>query len=205
MMYYYSKVSERKIIHDADCIHTKRIALKNVDTFESLYEAYDQGYHLCRHCSGLYKQFEQEKKKLKKKKKVYGIRYEYFDQYLQVYTQFSEWRILASDNNKQLVLFHKNTKSLNKDQYSPIPGYHDQKIVREKLVDFITYILDHEYSRSVEGGKAEKCAPIKGCKRFKEQQKKLKEKEEKRANREVVNRLWNIFDTLQKQHATTVN
>ena len=59
-MYYYCKNSRKKIIHSIECFHVHKTEIDNIGWFESLPEAYEQGYRLCKHCSPLIKYYKRE-------------------------------------------------------------------------------------------------------------------------------------------------
>ena len=50
-MYYYSKRSRSKIVHQSTCQHIQNVSVEDVGSFENLEDAYAAGYRLCRHCS----------------------------------------------------------------------------------------------------------------------------------------------------------
>ena len=59
-MYYYCKNSRKKIIHSIECFHVHHTEIDNIGWFESLPEAYEQGYRLCKHCNPLIKHYKRE-------------------------------------------------------------------------------------------------------------------------------------------------
>lgn len=54
-MYYYSKRSRSKIVHQSTCQHIQNVSVEDVGSFENLEDAYAAGYRLCRHCSPIAK------------------------------------------------------------------------------------------------------------------------------------------------------
>ena len=47
-MYYYSKRSRSKIVHQSTCQHIQNVSVEDVGSFENLEDAYAAGYRLCR-------------------------------------------------------------------------------------------------------------------------------------------------------------
>ena len=59
-MYYYSKRSRSKIVHQSTCQHIQNVSVEDVGSFENLEDAYAAGYRLCRHCSPIAKLYRKE-------------------------------------------------------------------------------------------------------------------------------------------------
>ena len=45
-MYYYSKRSRSKIVHQSTCQHIQNVSVEDVGSFENLEDAYAAGYRL---------------------------------------------------------------------------------------------------------------------------------------------------------------
>ena len=59
-MYYYSKRSRSKIVHQSTCQHIQNVSVEDAGSFENLEDAYAAGYRLCRHCSPIAKLYRKE-------------------------------------------------------------------------------------------------------------------------------------------------
>lgn len=204
-MYYYSKKSSKKIIHSRECPYIQNVDVEHVGTFETLEEAYEQGYRLCRHCSLIAKRYRKESESLVEYGREHAVSFFFNDRFIGVRTPYSQWKIVPSVNGKQMVLYHRNTFKTEKDCNSPVKNYHCQRVVKDSILGFLEYIVEHEYYRMMHPveifpSKKESTPPRKGTKRYKKQQKKIQHFERKRS---IINVL-NIIDRLQEQRQAAI-
>ena len=59
-MFYYSKRSHRRIVHTHACFLVRGFDSEAIGTFETLPEALDAGYRLCRRCNPILRQYQKE-------------------------------------------------------------------------------------------------------------------------------------------------
>lgn len=147
-MYYYSKQNHRKIIHTENCYIAKRFDPEATGTFQTLHEAFSAGYRLCRHCNPIVKQFRKEENLLYDYCYSNGMSFRSSDRYFSVTSTTSKWLITVSATG-QTLLYHKNTKKLDTDALSAIPGYHNQRIMFGTLLEYFEYIKNHDWYRQM--------------------------------------------------------
>ena len=63
-MFYYNKKSSWKVIHTKECFRICNQDINDIGWFETLDEAYEKGYRLCRHCSILRNEFNEQSKEI---------------------------------------------------------------------------------------------------------------------------------------------
>ena len=63
-MFYYNKKSSWKVIHTKECFRICNQDINDIGWFETLDEAYEKGYRLCRHCSILRKEFNEQSREI---------------------------------------------------------------------------------------------------------------------------------------------
>ncbi len=145
-MYYYSKKSRKKIIHMMECFHILNTDINNIGWFETLPDAYEQGYRLCKHCNPLFKYYKNEREKICDFCRENGLSV-LNNRSVLVYSIKSKWKI-ALDKKNRIVLYHKNDFKTNKDHLSEISGYHLQGDARRgSIVAYLKYIVEHDYYR----------------------------------------------------------
>lgn len=204
-MYFYSKKSSKKVVHSKDCAYIQNVDIENIGSFETLEEAYEHGYRLCRHCSIIAKQYRKESEALVAYGRKNAVTFFFHDRFIGVRTPIGQWKIIPAANGNQMVLYHHNTFKTNKDSNSPVKNYHYQKVAKDSILGYLEYIVEHEYYRMMHPveifpSKKEKTPPQKGTKRYKKQQKMLKRIERKRSIANVLN----ILDSLQEQRQAAV-
>lgn len=199
-MFCYSKNSSKKIIHMDACYQMKRIAASDRGSFKTLEEAYKDGYRLCRCCNPLAKQYRKERVALSAFCQSHQtISCFFHDQFIQVVTYYSKWRIVYSPKEKAFLLYHKNSFERKKANQQPVPGYHLQKVKQDTLLAYLKCIVDHEQYRKQNPipprMPQEGPPPPKGSKRYKEQQKQAK----LYARKQSIQNVLNLMDYLQEQ------
>lgn len=190
-MYYYSKKSKNRILHTQFCFHIRRVDPDDIGWFETLSEAYAQGYRLCKHCSPIAGQFRKESKAIYDYCRDNGLAVRLDCRSISVASPSSKWKITLGSGGR-LVLYHHNTHQTAQDGFSEIRGYHLQgDVSRDSVVDYLEYIVEHDYFRMLhpvydQPGKGS-LPPKKGTKRYRREQRKLKAREKRRAIRNVLN------------------
>lgn len=106
-----------------------------------------------------------------------------------VESNMSEWQIIL-DKSNEIALYHKNSFKTSRDGLSEVCGYHFQGDIRKNsIAEYLEYIVGHDYYRRLNPAhtpKKESPPPIKGTKRYKSTQRKIKKYERKRAIRNVL-------------------
>lgn len=123
-MYYYSKRSRSKIVHQSTCQHIQNVSVEDVGSFENLEDAYAAGYRLCRHCSPIAKLYRKESDVLQGYCQSHAASVFFKDRFIGISTPISDWRIIPSGKGNEVVLYHKNT--LGDKKTGPVPRYHLQ-------------------------------------------------------------------------------
>ena len=190
-MYYYSKNNRNKIVHFKECFHIQHTELDSIGWFETLFEAYEQGYRLCKCCSPLVKQYKREENEILDFCRRKGLSVYLDNMFITIYSIQSKWKI-ALDKNNKIILYHKNDFTTAKDHLSKISGYHLQgDAQRNSIVDYLQYIVDHDHFRMlnpvyIPKQNNEAVPPRKGTKRYRSAQRKIKKIEHKKAIRNVL-------------------
>lgn len=197
-MYVYSKKSNNKIIHKKQCPYYLHMNHKEIGFFHTLEEAKTAGYHQCKHCSSISKQYRKEYHEIKEYAAENGMAFYLNDGAITIHTTFSKWKIITNGNKHSLFLYHKNTKNIIK-QDSRIEGYHSQSVRKNSIVDYMKYITEHDHYRKYnpEYHKAIPSQPRKGTNRYRKQQNKQKYKE----HRESVWRVLTLIENNSSVHA----
>ena len=90
----------------------------------------------------------------------------------------------------RLTLYHQNTFESQRDCRSEIKGYHLQGGASyDSVVDYLKYIVEHDYFRMwnpVYHRPKKKEPPKKGTKRYRREQRKMKNREKRQAVRNVL-------------------
>ena len=197
-MYFYCKKSKEKIIHLEDCFHISKKILNDIGYFESLNDAYKQGYRLCKHCNPMEKQYQKECDDILKICANKGLSVYSGDRYIAITSVSSKWKI-ALDKNNDMVLYHKNDFETPNDCMSPIVGYHLQGDVKKNsIISYLNYIIEHDYFRMVNPVAIPRKMvipppPKKGTKRYRKEQKKNAQLQKKYAVKNVLN----LIDSLR--------
>lgn len=190
-MFYYSKKSRNKIIHMRGCHYIRNTDDEKLGTYKSIAAAYREGYYPCRHCSEILKLYRKEKKKVPQYKKDNYIGIRLFPRYIEFKTSCSEWRVIPSPIEGETQLYHKNYYPKGSDFRSEIPGFHDQRVKRQSLKDYIDYIIKHDKDKAKEKKKPNPNAglpkKVKGRshKKYCRQVKALKKQQRKQRIREL--------------------
>ena len=192
-MYYYCKNSRRKIIHSMKCFHVQHTEPDSIRWFETLTEAYEQGYRLCKHCSPLVKHYKREDDEITEFCRKNGLAVCLSNKCISICSTRSRWKI-ALDKKNKIVLYHKNHFSTDKDHLSEISGYHLQGDARRNsIVAYLQYIVDHDCFRMhnpvyiPQRKKESPPPPRKGTKRYKSAQRRKEKYERKKAIKNVLN------------------
>ena len=202
-MYYYSKKSRQKIVHLGCCCYHQAMDPSTIGNFYSLAEAYNEGYRLCKHCDPLTKQYYREETALHEFCCGNGLSIHLGKRGLWVRTPRSEWRIIADENCNGTKLFHRNEIHPEARSYDRLTSYHDQKVNYPTLLEYLTYILDHDYYRMlnpVHIAPPKKEPPLKGTKRYR----KALAKQRKRERNDAVRNVLTLIDSLSSPHGETV-
>ena len=208
-MYYYCKNSKKKIIHSIECFHVQHSKIDNVGWFETLNQAYGQGYRLCKHCSPLVKHYKREEGEITEFCRKNGLAVYLSNKCISISSTRSRWKI-ALDKQNKIVLYHKNDFTTNKDHLSEISGYHLQGDARrDSIVAYLQYIVDHDYYRMlnpvhIPQKQRESPPPRKGTKRYKRAQRSMEKYERKQAIKNVLNLIDSLSIPSQQMPAMAV-
>lgn len=199
-MYYYNKKSAKKIIHTFECFHIVHTCIEDIGWFETLKEAYQQGYRFCKHCNPLFKYYKAENKEIIDFCRKNGLSVILRNKNILVCSIKSNWKITLDKNNR-IVLYHKNEFETNRDYLSEINGYHLQGDARrDSIVSYLNYIIRHDDYRMqnpiyISKKEKESPPPRKGTKRYKSLQRRIEKYERKKAIRNVLD----LIDSLSIQ------
>jgi len=206
-MLYYSKNSRNKILHLDTCFSKGQIHDENIGKFESLQEAYEEGYRLCHHCSPLACQYRKLKDEACRYSMKKGIRFYLNDNAVVVKTSLSKWKIVVAETGKRLALYHKNTYKSAHDDESLVEGYRLQNIRKGTIQAYLEYIAKHDDYRisnpvcSDTKTKKESPHPRKGTKRYKT----WRHEEEQRARKYSLWRTLSLIEELSCQTGRGLN
>ncbi len=188
-MYYFNKKSSKKIIHLIECFHVHNNEIDNIGWFETLSEAYDRGYRLCKHCNPLYMHYKKESNEILEFCRKNGMAVNLKNKCISITSVRSKWKI-ALDKMNRIVLYHKNDFTTDKDYLSEINGYHLQRDVRRvTIMGYLNYIIEHDNFRMYNPLyiPKKKEPPKKGTKRYKKNQRKIKNYQRKMEIKNVLN------------------
>ena len=202
-MFYYSKLSHRKIVHLKKCYIAKRIRPETTGTFKTAKDAFDAGYRLCRCCNPVAKQYRKEEAALIDHCRRNGMLFRYSDRSFKITSMLGKWIIQVTPNGKT-TLYHKNTREAGNNAETEVDGFHKQKISYDTLIEYFDYISNHDRYRArhpepvPKKKHAVKLPPRKGTKRWRAAQQKIKNHERRRAIRNVLD----IIDSLDSTYST---
>lgn len=179
-MYVASIHSRKKIVHKQNCRHVRNIRMENRIYFRTMEEAAQSGYHICLDCSDIVRYYKREEKQILAYCMDNGMSafINRPDGSLDILTPCSSWKIFIRGRQHSMVLYHKNTFCID-GEVSDVPGYHYQNVHRSEILQFMQYIICHDFYRlqnpvrvpvryRYSGGHCRK-----GTKRYKKQQKRL--------------------------------
>lgn len=199
-MYYFRTNSKKKIVHCDCCHYHKAMRSDAIGHFETLAEAYSAGYRLCTHCDALARKFHKEESELDEYCRQNGLSVHLGKRGIWVRSPRSEWRIIYDDNRNGSKLYHKNELNPGKHSYDLLNSYHDQKVSYPAILQYLTYIADHDYYRMLNPlhpAQQKKAPPMKGTKRYR----KAMAKEKRKARREAVRNVLTLIDSLSVQQS----
>lgn len=147
-MFYYSKRSHRRIVHTQACFLVRGFDPEAIGTFETLPEALDAGYRLCRRCNPILRQYQKEQTAILDYCRENGMSFYLNDRYLSIISPISRWRVTVSPSGTTM-LYHKNTELRASDAASAIRGYHNQHIRFRSLPEYFSYITSHDAYRMI--------------------------------------------------------
>ena len=197
-MYYYSKRSRSKIVHQSTCQHIQNVSVEDVGSFENLEDAYAAGYRLCRHCSPIAKLYRKESDVLQGYCQSHAASVFFKDRFIGISTPISDWRIIPSGKGNEVVLYHKNT--LGDKKTGPVPRYHLQWVSQNTISGYLEYISDHDLYRNMHPlypvqSKKNSPPPMKGTKRYRKEQKRAS----KKARRQSIAHVLTLIENLDTQ------
>lgn len=146
----YSINSHRKIVHLSNCEIIHRVPKKNRRTFDSLEEAFEHGYHICKCCPAIAQRYRREKKAVDSFCRNNQLQFKIEDGAMHVISPHECWRIITCGKKRKLTLYHKN-KFEPKGENIPsiIPGYHYQAYHSDTILEYLEYIVRHDEFRSM--------------------------------------------------------
>ena len=140
-MIYCNKRSLDKVVHIKKCFYIKNKCLKEVIVFTDLKEALQKGYRLCKNCNPLKRRYLEEEKEVLSLANKNNLKLNFCDTELRVQSPVEQWKIVVSRDGNGISLYHNNTENRYFDNY--VPYYHLQDVVRDKITDYLKYILNH--------------------------------------------------------------
>lgn len=187
-MYYYSKKSRRKIIHTATCSCTQRFDPDTIGTFDTLQQAYQAGYRICKKCHPAILQYRKEQDAILGYCRKHGMSCSWTRTGIRVTSTVSKWIIVPTDSGKT-ELYHRNTKTLPSDEPSLVTGYHKQNRSFNSIIKYLKYIDSHDLYRNTHPETlpiAPKSPAKKGTKRYRKEQALQKKRQRSHAIRNVL-------------------
>ena len=197
-MYFYSKKSRNKIVHTDKCFHVSSTSIDDIGSFETLHDAYDVGYRLCKHCNPMKKHYKQECEDILKMSANHGLSVYSGNRYISITSVVSKWKITL-DGDRNMILYHKNEFKKPEDELSPVLGYHLQgDVTGNNIVSYLNYIIEHDYFRMLHPAqkpkkKKESTPPRKGTRRYMSAQRRNEKNQRKQAIKNVLD----LIDSLK--------
>lgn len=187
IVFYYSKKSNRKIIHLKNCPHIRSCG--KTGCFDTLIEAHKNDYHLCKYCNPIAISFRKQFKINMDFCRENGVAFFWSGEVLNFTTPRSQWKVEMSNKGDKLVLYHKNTFEKNEIDLC-LNGYHRQyDVQKDSIIEYLKYIVDHDQFRRrnpVCHSIVKPEPPKKGTKRFRREQKKQRDCQKRRAIKDVL-------------------
>ena len=186
--------SQSNVYHLPQCTIVARIKQDNLHAFESSAHAERSGYRFCSCCSPVRKQLQRERHILRPLCDQHRIKIRLCDGQLTITSPMDRWKIVASDKNSGLLLYHRNIRDPNNTE-TPVPKHHLQNVCRDTIGGYIDYIIEHDYYRMRSPLPPPQKPPRKspkGSRRWKNQQKR----EKKLAKKQAVEAVYALLDSL---------
>lgn len=110
---------------------------------------------------------------------------------LVIETPVSTWKIITNGRKKSMFLYNRNEmeKGVIDDPNAMIPNYHSQSCRRNTIVEYLEYIIAHDFYREknpVKYSVKNKANSQKGTKRHKKEMKKAKRREKRHETKRVM-------------------
>ena len=199
-MLYYRKIYG-KIVHTKNCHFIKNVNFSEVDTIDTMEEAYAKGYCFCENCNPL-NPFVSEFAKVSKDPKYRRFDLQDHETFIRIFSAYGEWRLAIMPDGERVQLYHKDRFETPKDAKRYIRGFHCQKAYCYTLSAYLDYIMEHDWYRTLHPAhnahKTKKPAK-QWTPRYKKEQKKAKNRERRQSVRNVLS----LIDSLQLQPAVS--
>lgn len=196
-MFYYSKNSKEKIVHDSHCCCFKIMNKQNVRCFATLEEARAAGYRLCDRCAPINRFIRGNRKAINEFCRRNGMLCYLHDGSITIKAPFSMWKIILHEKTrKHIFLYHKNI--YNSLGNSAVPGYHSQSVRRNAVLAYLEYIAAHEEYRQknpLVPTRQSASPPRKGTKRWNKEQRRL----ENMRRRDAIHRTLYLIDQVSSE------
>ena len=134
-MYYYSKKSSSKIIHQQNCRHVARLDEGRTGQFQTIEYAQYLGYCMCKCCAPIIGYLKKEEEEMQQYCLKNGLAYFLSDGCIEVITPESKWKIITNGTKNRMFLYHGNT--FEKDTKSMVHGYHSQAVRRDTILQYL--------------------------------------------------------------------
>lgn len=141
-----SKTSHRKTVHLHHCRYIRNIPSENRIFFQSIQEANEAGYHLCRCCHPISRYYNKERKLITEFCEGHHYSFMRNDEDLQITSKYDTWKIITNGKEHRLFLYHKNSNPYytDKKHHSIVPGYHSQAWRSDNVIGYLKYIVEHD-------------------------------------------------------------
>ena len=210
-MLVYSCISPRKIVHLPHCPMIQQIAKQNRRQFDSLDQAHQNGFRLCKCCPSAARKFNKERRGIKAFCNRTGMTVFLAEGEIHIVSEKDTWRIIAPNGkHKKLVLYHRSAiRRKGETNLGPVPGFHIQAFRSPTILGYLQYIEEHDNYRrdnpmisikdfqTWETKKGKKkdgnYTRIKGTKKYRDAQNALKNRE----HWMKVNRVYAIIDEIR--------
>lgn len=141
-MYIRSKASKKA--HKENCPYAQRILDGNKVQYEHTDDAINDGCVFCQFCSPIVERFNKKKEYLEKVAQKLKLKYKIKEGILLVNDGLSKWKLFYSTRRRKVLVYHQNhTADDSAQEFSPVIGYHRQKILMTSIENTFEYISDH--------------------------------------------------------------
>ena len=120
---------------------------------------------------------------------------------LVIETPVSTWKIITNGRKKSMFLYHRNNMESDviDDPNALVPNYHSQSCRRNTIVEYLEYIIAHDFYREknpVKCSAKNKPKSQKGTKRYRKEMKKSKD----RKKRYETKRVLDLIEQLEQEN-----
>ncbi|MDO4978164.1 MAG: hypothetical protein Q4E53_12985 [Eubacteriales bacterium] len=180
------------VYHRKGCHYAKRIKYrKGIDITSN--EDMRAIYRPCKYCNSMKYAYDFSKDIMRYYEENKGIKFKYMDSILYILTEMGCWKLIYSEQEESIVIYHRNKSSRPVKFEEPYnERYHLQRdaIRYSSITGALKYIYEHDRFRK---------AQEQHDKNFKYISKKYKKQAKRKERRDAVNRVNDLFRLLENQ------